>query len=371
MKCVSLAKNLVPSDPKKVLETSRHGQFKQKPAKTLFEEFARYAEGRPTKSAAATGRRNVESRTSTLGSDEAVYCMSHCDCGMFTSVLTAYNNHWNLRTSPEDWWFCVTRRVAIAVDKNSKKDAVRKMFVDHDGKKTLQVNVPSSTIYGIDYNWFFNEMSKKISENVKVPEYVDAVTADFSVTSPVQKIVSQITLMSSLQEFFEFKCMLLCGIPSVEMIGSEEDWLKLQSKLKVLRTLLEPVENDIGLTAEWWSLVENAFCKLLATYRGEPDKDWWSRIVTKTPFGSGGQCSFGGWIIRFMEGSESLDFDDFSGGLVTVPLTIADPSGVEDTAALVAGMLGFTCRSDGTGGVPSVQPFQGWSLLLLENSPFR
>ena len=37
-------------------------------------------------------------------------------------------------------------------------------------------------------------MSKAISENVKVPEYVDTMTADFSVTTSVQKIVSQIAL---------------------------------------------------------------------------------------------------------------------------------------------------------------------------------
>ena len=371
MKCVSLTKNLVPSDPRNVFKPG--GEFQQNSAKTLLGEFARHAEKRQEMSYAANVRKNIESRTATLGSEEKIYTMSFYDCGLFNSVLTAYNHHWNLRTSPEDWWFCVTRRVAIAIDENSKKMSVRKLFVNHDGKKELQVVVPSNTIYGIDYNWFFNEMSKKISESLNVPEYVDAVTADFAVTSPVQKIVSQITLMSSLQEFFEYKCMLMCGIPSVEMIGTEEDWLKLQTKLKVLRTLLEPIENDIGLTAEWWSLVEDVFCKLLATYRGHPDKEWWSRIVTEEiPFGSGMSGGFGGWITRFLEGRESLDFSDFSSGLVTVPLTIAHPSGVEDKAALVAGMLGFCFHTGGTaGGTPSVQPFQGWSLMLPENSPFR
>ena len=165
--------------------------------------------------------------------------------------------------------------------------------------------------------------------------------------------------------------MLLCGIPGVEMLGTEEDWKRLQSKLKVLRTLLEPIENDIGLTAEWWALAEDVFCKLLATYQGKPDKDWWSRIITSKPYGSEGDVMYGGWITQFMEGSNNLDVDDFSSGLVTVPLIIADPSGVEDTAALVAGTLGFTVHEDTTGGVPSVKPFQGWSLLLPENSPFR
>ena len=170
------------------------------------------------------------------------------------------------------------------------------MFVSHEGKKELKVQVPNLSLRDVDYNWFFNEISKLISKNVKVPEYVDAVTADFFTTIAVQKIVSQITLMSSLQRFFRYQ-MTRCGIPGVEMLGTEEDWKRLQSKLKVLRTLLEPIGNDIGLRAEWWDLVEKVFGVLLATYRGEPDKHFWSLIVSYEELhGSGQRSGFTGWI---------------------------------------------------------------------------
>ena len=29
------------------------------------------------------------------------------DIGFFDTLLTAYNNHWVLRTSPEDWWMTI------------------------------------------------------------------------------------------------------------------------------------------------------------------------------------------------------------------------------------------------------------------------
>ena len=57
-------------------------------------------------------------------------------------------------------------------------------------------------------------------------------------------------------------------------------------------------------------------------------------------------------------------------GLVSVLIDLKHPSGVEDTAAVVAGMLGFTVHTDENNEV-SVQPFQGWSLLLASDSPFR
>ena len=80
-----------------------------------------------------------------------------------------------------------------------------KVSISLQGKKTLQVNVPVDNIYDVDYSWFFDQMSKEISKNINVPSYVDVISADFSSTTPVHRIVSQITLMSSLQEFFDFK----------------------------------------------------------------------------------------------------------------------------------------------------------------------
>ena len=65
--------------------------------------------------------------------------------------------------------------------------------------------MPVNNIYDVDYASFFEEMSKEISKNVKLPSFVDVISADFSSTTAVQRIVSQITLMSSLQEFFEYK----------------------------------------------------------------------------------------------------------------------------------------------------------------------
>jgi hypothetical protein len=261
MKCISLAKNLTPELIVEADDLSRGSakHFLEAHAKEFEAKEARSRETQRRYGGQGTDeelvRKNVGDRRVTIGSEDYIYT-NNADCGLFNSVLTAYNKHWKLRISPEDWWFVVARRVAIAIDKNSKKEAVRKMFVEHEGKcrcysqgrhqrgmgwgwkggvtkgsgkqrgepweslidfrckfvpfslsdkKTLQVDVPVANIYDVDYTWFFDEMSKEISKNVKVPSYVDVISADFSSTTPVQRIVSQITLMSSLQEFFEYK----------------------------------------------------------------------------------------------------------------------------------------------------------------------
>ena len=56
--------------------------------------------------------------------------------------------------------------------------------------------------------------------------------------------------MASLQKYFSYGAETECGIPGVEMTGSEEDWVRLAEKTKKLETLLTPIMDEIGL-GEW------------------------------------------------------------------------------------------------------------------------
>ena len=52
--------------------------------------------------------------------------------------------------------------------------------------------------------------------------------------------------------------VLGCGIPYVDMKGTEEDWIKLGQKVKTLRKTLEPIHRAIGLNG-WWGRVRIEF----------------------------------------------------------------------------------------------------------------
>ncbi len=288
--------------------------------------------------------------------------------GFFDTVLAAYNNHWTLRTCPEDWWYSIVQKVARAIDNNSKSEKIRKFFVDHEGKKELTVNV-GPTIYGVNYSWFFDQMTGLINENIKVPKYVDTMTADFTTTSAVQKIISQIAVMTSMQEFFEFKMCIMCGIPSVEMLGQEEDWKKLVDKFKMLKAMMEPISDDLKLT-KWWDTAEGVLLKLVDTYNGNPDKDWWSRIIDiKKGYGSGPRQTWNGWFVNDFLGEYRIEeITEFKTGLVSVPMKVTDGASTEDSA-LIAGIAGF--RVHDNDAVPAVEANHGWSMLLEPNSVFR
>merc|ERR1711962_1087848 len=303
-----------------------------------------------------------------VGTKDEVY-FDH-DFGFFSAVLACYNNHWVLKTSPDDWWNVIVRNVAQAVDDNGEKENVRKFFVEHQGKKTINIVVPDR-LDNVDYSWLFDQFAQGIKMNIKTPGYVDVMQADFTTTTKDQLISSQIMLMASVQKYFNYMVRVTaCGIPGVEMVGEVNDWERLVQKTSKLEEMLQPVMKEIGL-GEWFSRTLTTLAKLVDTYKGNPDKKWWSHILDwHTAFGSGARSSWSGWMIDFLMAGEAHGPEDFKSGVVSVPVKIYDVlSGppVEDTGKLVAGTVGYTVKEGGR--APVVEAKQGWVLLLPVASP--
>ena len=158
--------------------------------------------------------------------------------------------------------------------------------MNHEGKKRLVVDA-GPTIYNTDYYRFFREMSGQIRDNINKPDYTDAIESDFSSSTPVQKIVNNIMLMYSFQKYFDYVSNLYCGIPGVIMMGTENDWKNMISKLERVETILLPLEEQIRL-AKWFKSSKRVLQKLLDTFRGNPDQDWWLRLVTEEHRGGSG-----------------------------------------------------------------------------------
>ena len=220
-----------------------------------------------------------------LGSEERV--SSGDDKGLFSAVQAAYNNHWVLRTRPEDWWTSISQTIATRIDKHANNPLVRQFFVSHEGKKQLTVGIGPS-VQGINNEKFFQEMISQVTRNINKPEYTTTMASDFSQSSPVDRIVSSIMLMFSFKEYFEYRAMFCCGIPGVTMLGTEDDWKRLIDKLEQVEDLLRPIDQVLQM-ADWFATSKAVLKNLLETYQGNPDKDWWSRIMDIRPFGSGGR----------------------------------------------------------------------------------
>jgi len=305
-----------------------------------------------------------------IGPNEDVF-YDH-DWGFFSAVLACYNNHWVLKTCPDDWWNVIVRNVAEVIDEKGDLPNVRGFFVDHEGKKTIAIEV--GKLDGIDYSWLFDQFSKGIKKNIKNPGYADLMEADFSTTTPTQLIATQIMLMSSVQKYFEFSFHCGCGIPGVDMAGTESDWEKLIEKLDKMEALLEPIMRELDPELEllsWFRISKKVLTNLLDTYRGQPDKKWWGHILSWNGHNGSGarrwRTGWTGWMPQFLR-AKGMYPKDFPRGVVSVPVKISDVlSGIRDEGVLVAGTVGFTVEEGDR--APMVTAKQGWSLLLPPGSP--
>ena len=313
-------------------------------------------------------RRHIKDMLVLNGSANNVY-QGPKDNGFLSVIYEAYNNHWAVKTIPDDWWYTIIRTVAIAIDKNAKKKEIRDFFVDFEGKKTLTVYVDRSN--GIDYNRFFRLMTKLVQSNIKLDEYVDTIRSDFSTSASVHRISSEITIMSSMQEYFEYVMNFMCGIPYIELLGHERDWAQLREKFLTLKTMLKPIDKQIGLD-DWWNRVEVILDKLIDSYNGNADVNWWTNIFRYTEmdnFGSGGpDYEFDGWFLKDLlniKRSFIKNLGEVPSGLVSVPLKFILEDGSEVKGALSSGIAGI--KLDQSKGIPVVEAAHGWAIFAERN----
>jgi len=139
-----------------------------------------------------TGVQKKESEPSrksfAIGMPPGSHKMHYCELGLFDGIKEAWENHWNLWTCPEDWWFMVHCRIAKAIDKAAKRNnkGIHEHFVSHEGKEMILIQVPSYTIYDIDYDMLFGAFSSELERRIKVPQFARSMQSDFSTTTPPQ-----------------------------------------------------------------------------------------------------------------------------------------------------------------------------------------
>ena len=173
--------------------------------------------------------------------------------------------------------------------------------------------------------------------------------ANFSTTTPNDRLVSQLILMSSVQKYFNFNTYIACGIPEVELLGTEEDWRNLIVKLQDIKKVLSPISGPLGnITAYFDDIVAPVYQNLLNTFLGKPDKVWWNDIVLRQAkveqvdwklilidyllkYGNSQVCTklkkvverWDGWLVEFLNGEKNQEMRDIASGLLTVPLKVS------------------------------------------------
>ena len=181
----------------------------------------------------------------------------------FQGMYQAYADHRPFVLSPDMIWLLISQGFARHI--NANQEAMRDYIVDFSGKQSLIVKTDKQLE---DPTLSWNEIFPQFTEQIKKQvgnSLVETLTCNFSTTTPLEKIASEITIMESVKPYFEFIVIrIVCGIPEITLEGTPEDWEKVLSKAKSLK----------GYKLEWWiSELEPLLEEFVKASKGEYLRD--------------------------------------------------------------------------------------------------
>ena len=217
---------------------------------------------------------------------------------LFQMLLKAWCQHRPVVLTPDAIWLVICQQFSHIVNENP--DRYRSVLVSHQGKKELRVE--SDDLFSEQPDWdglisgFTAEIDKYTNNGLAT-----TLVADFSTTGRDERIASEVTLMDVVKPYFEYTAVYaVCGIPSITLTGTPDDWRKVLAKTRALETF------GMG----WWtSDLVPVLEEFVKAAEGRPDYWFWKDIVNKTRPKTiqGPVCSkrqpkltkFDGWFLKF------------------------------------------------------------------------
>jgi len=150
------------------------------------------------------------------------------DINSFVSAIHhAFSYHLPVELSPELVWIAITQGFSQHVNRNSER--LRHHFVKHEGKAEIKIRL-DHFVKGKENPWSdaFDSFSEQIGKHVG--DIQKTLTADFSTTTPLEKIVSEIVMMEAFKEYFSYSMDTMCWIPEIKLTGTLNDWERIREK---------------------------------------------------------------------------------------------------------------------------------------------
>jgi len=222
--------------------------------------------------------------------------------GFVDAIYHAFDRHIPLAFGPDDIWQLIIQGVIKHIDNQPQQ--VRNMLgIYWEGQETLRVRRNDFVKGSPKNDWAstFEDFNHQI-QNTLGKSY-DVLMAEFSSTNNVQKAVHQVAAMASVKNYFKFLVQTDCGISKIKLLGSEADWIKLQTKVQKLKSQFK-----LG----WWlDHVDPILEKIILTYRGElkgrESKEFWYTIYKQfSTTGSEGATWVSGWITNFFPYADDM-----------------------------------------------------------------
>lgn len=303
---------------------------------------------------------------------------------LLTAVHDAFYQHFPLQLSPDVIWLTLARGFALHVNLNA--EALRHRFVRHSGQEELLVARPDF-LPGRPNPWpeVFTAFSSQIGD--RVGKLRDFVRCDFSTTGPTERAVSELMVMETFRPYFKYVCMIGCGIPSITLTGTVEDWKSIRNRAALF--------GEFGLE-KWCRALDPILGQFVAAAQGRAETAFWQSFF-RYHSGSGPSVMTGwitvlfpylrdraqklypnpyfedwerrlriddkqSWQIRF-DDPQCVGMDSIPPCVTSVPLKVTwetfERGTVEQKMRLVGGLMGVSQRPTNL----TLQPECGWAIV--------
>lgn len=298
--------------------------------------------------------------------------------GLVMAVYEAYSRHHHLSIRPEDVWLCVLTQLSFYI--NAHAEELRSLFVSHEGKEQIVVT-DVGNIETVNLGRLAVSLTEQMDKHIVDPGLHDWIMPSFTTTTETDTVTAAIIMMGAMQKYFGYLMSLICGLPSVTLLGEKADWIDIRHRVDKLC--------HIGKEPERFAtLLSPILDHFIGTFENADDPrvvEFWTKIADRQGNGSG-PIYLSGWITAFcfwdsegkmlyhesengchLDGTSyhRVDTKDIPNAYVSVPVVVEDNGRTLNTK-MVAGLVGIAASSSG-GNLDISDSHKGW---VKKNGPF-
>lgn len=203
---------------------------------------------------------------------------------LLAAVGLAFAQHRPLVLSPDAVWLTIAQGVAQHVRLHA--EALRPQLVRHSGRKRLAITTNIVPTTAEAWASVVEKLRARLAEEVGDGR-ARLFECDFSTTTDVDRLASQIVLLDVYSPYFSYWMMAVCGIPEITLLGTVEDWRRIRERLDVI------AEFDLAFWCRSLAPIIDQFVRAAA---GDVDVSFWRRIYN--PADAYGGEIITGWVTR-------------------------------------------------------------------------
>jgi hypothetical protein len=205
---------------------------------------------------------------------------------VITVLHRAFTQHRPLCLSPDMIWLLLCQGVAHHINLHAVD--LRSRLVRHQRRASIVVRQDDFVKGSPENPWseVIDQLSARIQEHAASVH--DLFLPRFSTTGPTERIASEIVLLDAVKSYFRYVLQTLCGIPTVTLEGTAQDWQELAERTRMF------AEFDLG----WWlTPLEPILQEFISAACGQVQRHFWEPVYKFGSFSGGAAIT--GWIAAF------------------------------------------------------------------------